>query len=225
MISNSVVEVEARKERGKNANRRLRRAGRVPGVVYGMGLDPFAISVSPKRVLEILQTDAGRNSIFTLALEGADAKQSRAAMIKDLQRDPVSQSLIHVDFVRVDLDKKVTVDVPLRIVGVPFGVKNEGGMLDFVHRQVEVECLPGNIPEHIDLDVTELHVNQHLSVKDLVVTGDFAILDDPESTVVSVSVLKAEPTPVEEAAEAVAAAATEPEVAAKGKPEESSKED
>jgi large subunit ribosomal protein L25 len=160
-----VVSVDPRDQRGKNAARRLRAHGKVPGNVYGMSLDPFAVAVDARRVEEILRLGSGRNTIFTLSL--GDTKQSRAVMLRELQRDPVSERLVHVDFLRVDPTKTVNVQIPVRLVGIPEGVKTEGGVLDFVHRQVEVSCLPSSIPEHLDVDISHLHINQNISVKEL----------------------------------------------------------
>lgn len=216
MIKNIVVEVEERKDLGKNAAGRVRRTGRVPGIVYGLGLDPFPVAAESRRVEEILRLDTGRNTIFTLQLQGQD--RSRAVMIKELTRDPVSEKLVHVDFVRVDLEKRIRVDVPIRVVGIAEGVKNEGGLMEFVQRTVEVECLPGSIPEALTVDVTALHVNQHVSVKDLVTPEGVEVLDEPEAIVAVVALPKAEvvAAPAEATEEAVAAPA-EPEVAKKGK--------
>ena len=207
-----VVEAQERKELGKNANRRLRKEGGIPGVVYGLDKPPFIVGVGARKIEEVLSLETGRNTIFTLTLAGQD--RSRAVMIKALQRDPVTERLVHVDFVRVDLTRAVKVSVPIRVVGIAEGVKNEGGILEFVLRQVEVECLPADIPEHIDLDVTALHVNQHLSVKDLPARDRVTILDDPESIVCVVAIPKEEAAPVVEEA---AAEVAEPEVIKKGK--------
>lgn len=212
MIKNIVVEVDSRTERGKNAARRLRQNGLVPGIVYGMAKPPFAISASPKRLEEILHSESGRNTIFKLALTGAD--QQRSVMIRELQRDPVTDRIRHVDFVRVDLEKPVKVNVPIRITGIAYGVKTEGGVLEFVTRQVEVECLPADIPEHLDLDVTELHINKHASVSDLALGEKFKILTDPDAIIVVVAAPRAEEVV---AAEVAAATPAEPEVAKKGK--------
>jgi large subunit ribosomal protein L25 len=216
MIRNVVVEVQERQDLGKNANRRLRKSGKVPGVLYGGGLPPFSVAVGSRRIDEVLGLETGRNTIFTLQLEGQD--KTRAAMIKDLQRDPVTERVVHVDFVRVDLEKKVRVDVPLRLVGTAEGVKTEGGLMEFVLRSVEVECLPFDIPERLDVDVSALHVGQHLSVKNIPVTTNVEILDDPDSIVCVVAVPREEAAPVvEEAAEPAAATAAEPELIKKGK--------
>ena len=212
MNKDIVVEAQERSDLGKNASRRLRKDGGVPGVVYGLDRPPFPVGIGARRIEEVLKLETGRNTIFTMSLTGQD--RSRAVMIKALQRDPVTERLVHVDFIRVDLAKSVRVSVPLRLLGIAEGVKTEGGILEFVLRQVEVECLPSDIPEHIDLDVSALHLNQHLSVKDLPVRERVTILDDPDSIVCVVAVPKEEAAPV---VEEVAVVAAEPEVIKKGK--------
>jgi len=212
MNKNIVVEALERSDLGKNASRRLRKGGGVPGVVYGLDRPPFTVGVGARKIEEVLGLETGRNTIFTLALTGQD--RSRAVMIKALQRDPVTERLVHVDFVRVDLARTVRVNVPVRLIGIAEGVKSDGGLLEFMHREVEVECLPSDIPERLDLDVTALRLNQHLSVKDLPVTERVTVLDDPEAVVCVVAVPKEEAAPV---VEEVAATAAEPEVIKKGK--------
>ena len=212
MNKDIVVEAQERSALGKNASGRLRKSGGVPGVAYGLDRPPFPVGIGARRIEEVLKLETVRNTIFTMALAGQD--RSRAVMIKALQRDPVTERLVHVDFVRVDLTKSVRVSVPLRLIGIAEGVKTEGGILEFVLRQVEVQCLPADIPEHIDLEVSALHLNQHLSVKDLPARDRVTILDDPEAIVCVVAVPKEEAAPVvEEVAEVVA----EPEVIKKGK--------
>jgi large subunit ribosomal protein L25 len=210
-----VVEAEPRTETGKNACRRLRAQGKVPCNVYGLNQDPMMVAVSPKRIEEVLRLESGHNTIITLSLAG-DGQSTRAAMIRELQRDPVTENMVHLDFVRVDLTRAVHVSVPVRLLGQPEGVKNEGGLLDFVHRQVQVECLPGNIPEHLDVDVSALHLNQHVSVSDLHAGEGVRILDAPESIVAVVVPPKAEETAAATPEEAEAAS-KEPELIKKGK--------
>jgi len=226
MSETITVEVSPREETGKNSNRRLRRGGRVPGVVYGLDKPPFLVSVSPRRLGEILHLESGRNTIFSLSLVGED--QTRSAMIKELQRDPVTEEMVHVDFIRLDLETMLIVRVPVRLVEIPLGVKNEGGVMDFIHREVEVECLPKDIPEHVDVDVSELHINQNVAVSDIPVKEGVRIIDEP-ATVIAVVV----PPRAEAEAEAVAveeeAAPTEdeaePEVIKKGKEAEGGESD
>jgi len=217
-----VVPVDAREDRGKNACRRLRVGGMVPGNVYGMNVDSFAVSVEARRIEEILRLGSGRNTIFTLSLGGG--KDSRAVMLRELQRDPVSERLVHVDFLRVDLTKTVHVHVPVHLVGTPEGVKNEGGVVDFVHRQVEVACLPSAIPDHLDVDISHLHINQNISVNELTTGEDFEILDPPETilAIVGSPRVEAEEAPTAEEGEGEEAEATEE--SGEAKPEESKEE-
>jgi large subunit ribosomal protein L25 len=212
MIKDIVVEALERTDLGKNASRRLRKGGGVPGVVYGLDRPPFTVGVGARKIEEVLGLETGRNTIFTLALKGQD--RARAVMIKALQRDPVTERLVHVDFVRVDLARAVRVNVPIRLLGVAEGVKSDGGLLEFMHREVEIECLPTDIPEHLDLDVTALRLNQHLSVKDLPPRERVTVLDEPDTVICVVAVPKEEAAPV---VEEVATVAAEPEVIKKGK--------
>ncbi len=213
MIKNIVVDADPREGRGKNENRRLRRAGMVPGVIYGASEAPITVGLSPRRIEEVLHLDTGRNTIFSLSLAGES--QKGAVMIKDLQRDPVTDALLHVDLVRVQLDKAVKVRVPVRLVGVPEGVKTDGGVVEFMLREVEVECLPADIPEHLDVDVSSLKINQHVSVSSLPVSDRVTILDDPDGIIALVAAPRAEE--VAAPAEAAPEAAAEPEVIKKGK--------
>lgn len=213
MSKEIVVEVSERTDLGKGASGRMRRSGMVPGIVYGLNVPPFPVLAESRRIEQVLGLETGKNTIFNLALSGKS--ESRAVMIRDLQRDPVSDRLVHVDFIRVDLSKTVRVKVPVRLVGVPEGVKTEGGILEFVMRQVEVECLPTRIPEHLDVDVSGLHMNQHLSVSDLPRNEGVDILEDADAILCVVSPPRMEEAPVAAAEEAPAAA--EPEVIKKGK--------
>lgn len=215
-----VVSVDARDHRGKNACRRLRSTGKVPGNVYGMNLDAYAVAVEARRVEEILRLGSGRNTIFTLSL--GDGKHSRAVMLRELQRDPVSERLVHVDFLRVDPKKTVHVRIPVRLIGTPEGVKNEAGVIDFVHRQVEVSCLPSAIPEHLDVDVSHLHNNQNVAVRELRLEEGVEILDDPDTILAVVAAPRVEVEEVPEAEEEAEEAATDAE--AEAKPEESKEE-
>ena len=196
---NVVLEVTSREETGKNANRRLRATGVIPGIVYGLDRESFKVAVDPDRIEAVLRLKGGANTIFSLVLTGEN--KQRDAMIKELQRDPVTERALHVDFVRVDLTKAVQVRVPIVLLGVPDGVKNEGGITDFVLRDVLVECLPGNIPEHLDVDISELHINQHVSLSDVVIGEGVAVLDDLEQIVAGVSAPRVEEEKPEEGEE------------------------
>ncbi len=210
------VEAEPREEFGKSVARRLRRVGRIPAVVYGGGGPSIPVAVDPKQIALILSSELGHNSIFSLEIRG---KAPARVMLRDWQRDPTRGGLLHVDMVRVARDIKLRVKVPVHATGEPKGVKVQGGIFEFVLREVEVECLPEDIPEHITADVTELMIGQNLRASDLHVDPKVTILTEPTRVVAHVVTLKA----VEEekpAAEAVEAGPAEPEVIRKGKVEE-----
>ena len=212
------LEAVKRDERGKNAARRLRAAGRIPAVVYGAqteGQAPegVAVSVDPKEVLRILRSESGVNTLIGLTVDGVEAR----VMVRDYQVDPVSHRLLHADFYQLRMDRKMTVTVPVVLTGEAQGVKLQGGMLDFVNREIEVECLPTDIPEHIDIDVTNLMLNEGVRVRDLPTSPVWTPLTDAATLLVHVVMPKAEES---KAAEEEEAAATEPEVVAKGKESE-----
>ncbi len=192
----------------KNHARRVRVAGKIPAVVYGAGIDPVAVAVDPKVVTKILHSESGHNTIFDLNVEGAALVK---AMIVDWQHEPIKGKLLHIDFKRIAMDKAMRVSVPVQLTGVPAGVKNSGGVLDQVLREVEVECLPANIPDHIDVDVAGLELYGAIHISDLPHAGTLKFIGDEQALVAHVTLIK------EEAVEEVAAVA-EPEVAKKGKP-------
>ena len=198
----------------KNAARRVRAAGKIPAVLYGGGQDPVAIEVDPKQISRILYSESGHNTIFDLQL--GDTKTAAKAMIVDWQQEPIKDQLIHIDLKRIALDKALRVSVRVKMMGTPVGVKTHGGILDQVMREVEVECLPADIPSHIDVDVTNLGLHEVLRVKDLPHSGKLKFLDAEDATVAHVISIREEVTP---SPDAVAAAGTpaEPEVAKKGK--------
>jgi large subunit ribosomal protein L25 len=219
MISQEVVEAQPRPDssRGKNEARRLRARGRVPGVLYGAKKGTLAVSLDPKQISRILQSETGHNTIFDLQVGGENAR----VMIVDWQYDPMYGKLLHIDLKRIAMDEKIRVKVPIHLVGEAEGVKQQGGIMDQVLREVEVECLPGDIPGHIDADVTKLVFGTVLRVSDLQPGGKLKFLTDAGQTVAHITSVKEEevaPTP-EAAAEAAAAAPAEPEVIKKGKQE------
>jgi large subunit ribosomal protein L25 len=197
----------------KNAARRVRVKGKLPAVVYGAKEAAIALELDPKQMLRILHSETGHNTIFDLEITGSTAKTK--AMIVDWQFEPIKDKLIHMDLKRIALDVAMQVDVPVQLIGVPFGVKNEGGMLDQVLREVAIECLPGDIPSHIDVDVTGLKLGQGIRIADLPHGGKFKFLGEEDALVAHVTSIKEEAAP---AADAIAAGgAAEPEVAKKGK--------
>jgi large subunit ribosomal protein L25 len=196
----------------KNHARRVRVAGQIPAVVYGAGQEPVAVVVDPKVVTRILHSETGHNTIFDLNVENSGSVIK--AMIVDWQNEPIKGKLLHIDIKRIAMDKPMRVSVPIQLIGIPTGVKNQGGILDHVLREVEVECLPANIPSHLDVDVTGLSIHGAIHVSDLPHAGSLKFLADENATVAHVTAVKADSTTEP------APAATEPEVAKKGKPEE-----
>jgi large subunit ribosomal protein L25 len=218
MISQEVVEARPRAEssRGKNEARRVRAGGRIPAVVYGAKQPSLAITVDPKQIAKILLSESGHNTIFDLQLNGQQAK----VMIVDWQYDPLKGKLLHIDLKRIAMDQRIQVQVPIHLVGEAAGVKQQGGILDQVLREVEIECLPGDIPSHIDVDVTSLVFGTVMRVADLPHTGSLTFLTDANQTVAHITSVKEEAAPTPEAAAAEAAAGpAEPEVIKKGKQE------
>jgi large subunit ribosomal protein L25 len=193
----------------KNAARRVRVAGKIPAVVYGAGQDAVAVTVDPKVITKILHSEAGHNTIFDLNVEGSPATK---AMIVDWQNEPLKGRLLHIDLKRIAMDKTMRVSVPVQLIGVPTGVKNQGGILDHILREVEIECLPSDIPSHIDVDVSGLELHGAIHISDLPHSGKLKFLGEEDATVAHVTVIKEEA-----AADPLAAAPTEPEVAKKGK--------
>ena len=209
-MSQEIITVAKREETGKGAARAFRRQGLVPAVIYGLNEAPVAITIPAKTVARILASDSGMNSLIHLQREGTDIK--RHVIIKDLQRDPVTGRLAHVDFMRVDPTHKVKVHVPIVLKGTPAGVK-EGGILEFVHRQIEVECLPAFIPGHIDVAVDHMVVGDTLLLDQIQLDSHLTVLGDAHNVICAVHGKKAEEEPAE-------GAAKEPElVPAKGKKE------
>jgi large subunit ribosomal protein L25 len=221
-MSQIVIDAQQRTPGGKNVNRRLRKAGRIPAVIYGRGKAPLALSVDPVSVSDILHSESGHNTIFSLRVDGMDPVN---VMVKDYQLEPARGNLIHTDFLEIAMDKLLEVSVNIEVVGEAEGVKVGGGLLDVVTRAINVECLPSDIPDSIKVDVTGLKINDYIRVKNLPVDPKYKILTDSEVVLVTVAPpIKEEVAPVEVAA----AEPAEPEVLKKGKaaeePEEEEKE-
>jgi len=214
---NSVLEAQPRAGGNKNAARRVRRSGKVPGVLYGAGKQALLVSLDPRQISRILHSQSGYNTIFDLALDGGERTK---AMIVDWQYEPIKGHLLHVDLKRIAMDQKLRVNVPIVLKGEPAGVKQQGGILEHVAREVEVECLPADIPAFIEGDVSELVFGKVMRVADLPRSDKLKFLSDPNQPVAHIISVKEEvaPTPEVVAAEAAAAPA-EPEVIKKGKQE------
>jgi large subunit ribosomal protein L25 len=222
----AMLEAVKRDGRGKNEANRLRAAGKIPAVVYGTrkGKEAAAtaVAVDPKEVLRILHSDSGANTLISLRLDGSEAR----VMVKEYQLDPITHQLLHADFFQLAMDKAITVTVPITVRGEPRGVKQQGGLLDFVTRDIEIECLPTEIPEHIDVDVSELMLHQSVRVRDLAQNPKWKTITDGDTMLVHVVMPKAEESAAAATAETAAAApvAAEPEVIKKGKGDEKEEE-
>jgi large subunit ribosomal protein L25 len=213
---NNLVEAKPRNGGGKNVARRLRRSGMVPGVLYGAKKEPVAVALDPKQIARILQSSTGHNTIFEIALDGERTR----AMIVDWQHEPIKGALLHVDLKRIAMDQKLHVRVPVVLKGEAAGVKQQGGILEQVLREVELECLPDDIPGSIEADVSDLVFGKVLRAGDLAHSDRLKFLTDPNQTVAHIISVKEEAAPTPEAAAAEAAAApAEPEVIKKGKQE------
>ena len=221
----ATLDVVKRTGRGKNEARRLRVGGQIPAVVYGArkkGKAPegVAVATDPNEVLRILHSESGANTLIRLKLDGRESR----VMVKDYQLDPVTRQLLHADFYQLSMDRAITVTVPIVLRGEAQGVKLDGGMIDFLTREIQVECLPTDIPERIDVDVSELRLNQSIRLRDLPENASWKILNEPETMLVHVVLPKAEAAAEsdEEEADAAAPAEPEPDVAKKGKAEKDS---
>jgi large subunit ribosomal protein L25 len=214
------ISATLRNTTGKGPNRQLRQSGRVPAILYGHKRAAMSLEVDPKEIFRILHSQAGENTIFGLNVPGQERVN---CLMKEFQLEPVSHRLLHADFYEVAMDQTLEVDVPLEITGEAYGVKSEAGLLDLVHREIRVECLPADIPEHFLVDVTNMKIGDMLRIKDLVVPEKVKILDDPETVIVAVEHQREEELPV--APVPGAEAKIEPEVIKKGKAAEPGEEE
>ncbi len=212
----ATLEAVVREGRGKNEANRLRAAGQIPAVVYGgeaAGTAPVgtAVAVDPKALSRILHSDSGANTLISLKLGDGEKR----VMVREYQLDPITHHLLHADFYALAMDRAITVTVPVQLVGEAPGVKLQGGIVDFVTRQIEVECLPADIPEHVTVDISGLALNQAIRVRDLAADPKWTAVSEGDTMLVHVVALRAEEAPAADAA----AAPAEPEVAKKGKTE------
>lgn len=215
----AILEAVKRSGKGKNEARRLRAAGQVPAVVYGAqkagdAIAPVQVAVSPKEMMRILHSASGVNTLITLNVTG---ESTQRVLVREFQLDPVTQHLLHADFYRVNLEKKIAVQVPIVLHGEAKGVKQQDGVLEFLHKEIEVECLPTQIPEHIDIDVSDLELGQAIYVKDIAANATWIPLSENDLMLVHIVSAKVVAEPAADAVAAVPGAAAEPEVAKKGK--------
>lgn len=213
----AVLDAVKRGRFGKNEAGRMRREGHLPGVLYGGSAerDALPIAVEPKALWRILHSETGANTLITLRLDG----EAPRVMVKEYQLDPVTHQLLHADFYRVAMDKLITVTVPVTLKGEAPGVKQQGGLIDFVHREVEVECLPGDIPEAIEVDISNLMLNQSVRLREVVESVKWKPVSDLDLMLVHVVAPRAEAEPAAAETAEAAATAAEPEVIKKGKAE------
>ena len=220
MRKDITVAADVRTTRGKNEAHRTRHAGQIPAVVYGAYQDPVSIAVNPREIVRIIKSSTGSNTIFNLQINGGEGTP---VMVVDQQIDPVRGTLLHADFKRIDLTKRLRVVVPVHTQGEPKGVKQQGGLLEIVTRSVEIECLPDDIPEHYTIDVTELMLGQNRRANDISLGGSVKLVSSPDTVIAHVVALRHEEeaaAPAEAAATPAATPAAEPEVIKKGKKEE-----
>ncbi len=218
MKKDITITAEPRETRGKNEARRLRARGLTPGILYGAGKDPIAVSINPKEVNRILHSAAGHNTIFSVRVNGGETVP---VMVIDWQNDPVKEDLLHVDLKRIDMTRRIAVKVPVHTHGDARGVKEQGGLFEIVTREVEIECLPDEIPEAFDADVREMMMGQNLRAADIPLAGSMILLSPADTVIAHVVALRAVATEAAPAEGAVpAAAVAEPEVIKKGKKEE-----
>src|SRR6202050_1661417 len=212
------VEGKIREGRGKGPARRTRMTGMVPAVLYGARKESISLAVNAKQLARILRSETGHNTIFSVQVAGGGLEK---AMLKDWQVDPVSNALLHVDLLRIAMDVRMRVRVPVHTFGEPQGVKMQGGVFETVTREVEIECLPGDIPEEYRVDVSEFLIGKQLRAGDLPIDpAKVKLLTDPPRVLAHAGMLKKEDEPVAEAAVATGTAAAEPELTKKGKKEE-----
>lgn len=209
------IRSEKREAFGKNASRRLRKEGKIPAVLYGQGTFNLPLVLAKKDVVMILKSEAGENTIFKVSFDS----KIQDAMIKELQIDPSTDELIHVDLIQISMDKVLRVAVPIQLLGEPVGVKAEGGFVDFMTREVEIECLPKDIPENVKVDISHLHLHQSMKIADLIPPEGVKFISDASSVVVLIGVPHKEEEIAKPVEEGVAAEPTEPEVIKKERAE------
>jgi len=205
---------------GKNASRRLRREGKVPAVLYGAGIESVSLSLSKKDIFTIMKTETRENTIFKINYDAV----SQDVMIKEVQKNPATDELFHVDLVQILMDRAIRIAVPLQLTGEAVGVKTEGGFVDFVTREIDVECLPSNIPELIPVEISGLHLHQSLKVSDLVPPPADKFMEEPGTVIVLIQVPHAEEVEAKPAEEAAAEEIKEPEVIKKERAEKEEEE-
>ncbi|MCX8159516.1 MAG: 50S ribosomal protein L25 [Candidatus Saccharicenans sp.] len=211
-----VIKAEKRTDLGKNASGRLRRQGLVPAILYGESMDSQPLTLKKKDIIEILKSETGENTIFRVAYDS----EEKDVMIKEVQIHPVTDELLHVDLIQISMDKPVRVSVPVELVGEPVGVKVEGGLVDFLLRELDIECLPREIPEAIRIDISHLHLHQSFKVMNLELPAGIKILHEPQAAIVVISSIAEEAAPATTEEVVEGAEMKEPEVIKKERKKE-----
>ncbi len=210
-----IIRAEKRTIFGKNASRRIRSKGKIPAILYGTEIENVPLIVDKKDIFKVVKSETGENTIFKIVFDS----EEKDAMIKEIQKDPTTDELLHADLIHISLDRPIRLSVPVIARGEAVGVKAEGGFVDFITREIEIECLPRDIPEHIEIDISPLHLNQSLKVQDIRAPEGVRIISDPSLVIVHI-----EPPAVEEVKvgveEEVISVEKEPEIIKKGKAEE-----
>ena len=216
MAQQAKLTVQTRTQVGRNAIKKVRKEGLIPGVIYGVGHEPINLEVNGRQLSSVLAHASSENILLELEIVDGDNKRNSLAMIQEVQHHPIQRQILHVDFHAVSATEKITAEVPIETIGEPVGVKTNGGLLEHILRDLEVECLPGDLPERIEVDVTSMDINQSIHVKDLKLPPGVEAVTDGDLTVVAVSAARVE----EEATEALGATPAAPEVITAKKPEE-----
>jgi large subunit ribosomal protein L25 len=216
MAQQAKLTVQTRTQVGRNAIKKVRKEGLIPGVIYGVGQEPINLEVNRRQLSTVLAHSSSENILLELEIVDGDNKRSSLAMIQEVQHHPIQRQILHVDFHAVSATEKITAEVPIETIGEPIGVKTSGGLLEHNLRDLEVECLPGDLPDRIEVDVTNLDINQSIHVKDLKLPPGVEAVMDGDLTVVAVSAARVE----EEPTEALGATPAAPEVITAKKPEE-----
>jgi len=205
---------------GKNASRRIRREGKIPAILYGAGMENVPLALNKKDIFAIMKTETRENTIFKIHYDS----ESQNVMIKEVQKNPATDELFHIDLVQILMDRAIRISVPLQLTGEAVGVKTEGGFVDFSTRQVEIECLPGNIPEYIPIDISGLHLHQSIKVGDLTPPQDVKFISEAGTVIVLIQVPHAEEAEAKPVEEAAAEEVKEPEVIKKERAEKEEEE-
>jgi large subunit ribosomal protein L25 len=216
MAQQAKLTVQTRTQVGRNAIKKVRKEGLIPGVIYGVGQEPINLEVNRRQLSTVLAHSSSENILLELEIVDGDNKRSSLAMIQEVQHHPIQRQILHVDFHAVSATEKITAEVPIETIGEPIGVKTNGGLLEHNLRDLEVECLPGDLPDRIEVDVANLDINQSIHVKDLKLPAGVEAVTDGDLTVVAVSAARVE----EEPTEALGATPVAPEVITAKKPEE-----